>query len=272
MKTALVHDWLITNAGAELTLNYLYRIFPAPIFTLFWDPKIQKDNFLPGAEIHTTSLQKIPGITKIYRKLLTLYPEAIEEFNLDGYDLIISSSHCVAKGVLTTAKQMHVSYIHSPMRYAWDMHFPYFELSNIKGLKKYYARKVLHRIRTWDVISSNRVDHFTCNSHYIARRIKRAYNREATVIYPPVNIDEFSPTSKKDDYFVAVSRFVQYKRMDIIVEAFTRMRDKKLIVIGGGPDEKKLKKIAAGSKNITILDYIPFVELKNRCFDWIQRI
>lgn len=262
-KTALVHDWLVTHAGAELFLNFWYQIFPSPIYTLFCDKKIQKGDFLKGAEIHTSSLQKIPGITQHYRKLLTLFPEAIEEFNLNDYDIILSSSHCVAKGVLTTGKQLHISYIHSPIRYAWDMHFSYLDLQGFRGLKRHYARKVLHRIRTWDVISSPRVDYFVANSEYIARRINRVYNRPADVIYPPVNISDFEYRENKEPYYVAASRFVQYKRMDLIVGAFTRMPDKKLVVIGGGPDKKKLQKMAAGHPNIEILDYVPFEELKN---------
>jgi glycosyltransferase involved in cell wall biosynthesis len=261
-KTALVHDWLVTHAGAELFLNFLYNIYPSPVYTLFCDRNIQKGEFLKGAEIHTSSLQRIPGITKHYRKLLTLFPEAIEEFNLNDFDIILSSSHCVAKGVLTTGKQLHVSYIHSPIRYAWDMHFSYLDLQGYRGLKRHYARKVLHRIRTWDVISSPRVDHFVANSEYIARRINRVYNRPADVIYPPVNISDFSYQEKKEDYYVAASRFVQYKRMDLIVGAFVNMPDKKLVVIGGGPDMKKLQKMAAGCRNIEILDYVPFEELK----------
>jgi glycosyltransferase involved in cell wall biosynthesis len=263
MKTALVHDWLVTNAGAELTLNYLYQVYPSPIYTLFYNKNISTEDFLPGAEIHTSSLQGIPGILSHYRKFLSLFPMAVEEFNLNEYDIILSSSHCVAKGALTTGKQLHFCYIHSPVRYAWDMHFPYLDLMNFKGLKRRYARKVLHRFRTWDVISSNRVDYFLSNSQYIADRVKRVYNREANVLYPPVNIQDFSLTADKDDYYVAVSRLVQYKRMDIIIEAFKKMPDRKLVMIGGGPEEKKLKKLAAGCGNIEILGYQPFEEMKN---------
>ncbi|NPV00229.1 MAG: glycosyltransferase [Brevinematales bacterium] len=264
MKTAIVHEWLTTFAGSEKVVEEIYEVFPSPIYTLFMDKKMVSQSRLSGAEIHTSSLQRFPMITKIYRKLLALFPRKIEEFDLRGYDVVISSSHSVAKGALTDSNQLHISYIHTPVRYAWDLYFRYLEEAGLnRGIKRRYAERVLHEIRKWDVISANRVDYFVANSKNIARRVNKIYRREAEVIYPPVNVQEFALKETKDNYYLAASRLVAYKKIDLIAEAFSRMPDKRLVIVGDGPDMKKIRKIAAGHPNIELLGYRPFPELRD---------
>ncbi len=168
--------------------------------------------------------------------------------------MVISSSHAVAKGVLTHSNQLHICYCHTPIRYAWDLTFQYLRESNLtKGLKGLIVKSILHYIRIWDIASVNRVDHFIANSDYIAKRIKKVYNRHADVIYPPVDTAKFSCELNKDNYYLTASRFVPYKKIDLIVEAFTKMPDKKLMVIGDGPDSEKIKNRAG--RNIEFLGY-----------------
>ncbi|OHD55432.1 MAG: glycosyl transferase [Spirochaetes bacterium GWF1_51_8] len=264
MKTAIVHEWLSTFAGAEKVLEEIYALYPSPVYTLFQDKESVAGSFLKDAEIRTTSLQKFPLVKKLYRKLLALFPRKIEEFDLREYDVVLSSSHSVAKGALTNTGQLHICYIHTPVRYAWDLYFRYLEEAGFKGIMRWYAAKVLHGLRTWDIISANRVDHFIANSENIARRVKKIYRRDAEVIYPPVDVDGFSLYEKKEDFYLTASRFVAYKKIDVIVEAFTKRPNRKLRVIGDGPDRKKIAKIAAGHPNIELLGYRPFAELKEQ--------
>jgi glycosyltransferase involved in cell wall biosynthesis len=181
-------------------------------------------------------------------------PLAIEQLDLSSYDLIISSSHAVAKGVITGPDQIHISYIHSPIRYAWDMQHQYLQETGLnKGLKGYFAKRILHKMRIWDQRTANGVDHFIANSNFIARRIWKAYRRKAEVIYPPVDVTRFTPQANKENFYLTASRLVPYKKVDLIVESFATMPDKKLVVIGDGPDMSKIKKKAA--KNIEILGF-----------------
>jgi len=181
---------------------------------------------------------------------------AIENFEMASYDLVLSSSSAVAKSVITGPDQLHVCYCHSPMRYAWDLQEEYLEQTGRKrGLRSTVIRYLLHRIRIWDVIAANRVDSFVANSDYIARRIEKTYRRNADVVHPPVDIDRFSLHSDKEDFFLAASRQVPYKRIDLIAEAFKQMPDKKLVIIGDGPEHSKIKAIAADAPNIEILGY-----------------
>lgn len=257
IKTALVHDWLKTYAGSERVVESLVNIFPeADIFTLvnFLNDS-EKKIILKGKETKTSYIQKLWKAETHYRNYLPLFPSAIEQFDLSDYDLIISSSHAVAKGVLTNSNQVHICYCHTPIRYAWDLTFQYLRESNLqRGLKGMLAKAVLHYIRIWDVNSSNRVDHFIANSNYIARRIKKIYRRDAEVIYPPVDVDKFIFNGKKEDFYLTASRMVPYKKIDIIVEAFSLMPDKKLYVIGDGPDYEKIRSKARG--NIEFLGYM----------------
>ena len=212
-----------------------------------------KKHFL-DKKINTTFIQTLPKAKQLYQKYLPLMPFAIEQLDVTKHEVILSSSHAVAKGVLTGPDQLHISYVHSPIRYAWDLQGQYLREAGLdKGCKSAIARWILHKIRMWDVRTANGVDHFIANSRFIARRIHKVYGRKADVIYPPVDINRFRLNTIKDDYYITASRLVPYKRVDLIVEAFTHMPHKKLIVVGDGPEMKKIKSKA--SSNIEILGY-----------------
>ncbi|WP_336105921.1 glycosyltransferase [Klebsiella pneumoniae] len=204
----------------------------------------------------TTFIQRLPFAKSKYQKYLPLMPLAIEQLDVSKHNVILSSSHAVAKGILTGPDQLHISYVHSPIRYAWDLQHQYLREAKLdKGIKGLITKWLLHKIRMWDYRTANGVDHFIANSKFIARRIKKVYGRDADVIYPPVNVDRFNICERKDDYFFTASRLVPYKKMDLIVEAFSQMPDKKLVVIGDGSEMSKIKQKA--TKNIEILGYQP---------------
>lgn len=254
MKTALVHDWLVSLAGGEKVLELILKAFPSPIYTLLQDPKNLQASFFSDKTIFSSFIQSLPFAKKHYQKYLPLFPFAIEQFDLSEYELILSSSHCVAKGVLTHVDQMHICYCHTPMRYAWDLYFDYINHTNLsKGFKARLAQFFLHYLRMWDLSSSSRVDAFIANSHFVKRRIKKLYGKEALVIYPPVDTKFFLPNYKKEEFYLTASRLVPYKKVDLIVEAFNSMPDKKLVVIGEGQGLNKIKKMA--KPNIEILGY-----------------
>ena len=257
MKTALVHDWLVSPVGgAENTLKEILSLYPSPIYTLLWNSKAFQNTPFSEAEVHSSFIQKLPRSLTRFRSYLPLFPFAIEQFDLSSYDLILSSSHCVAKGVLTHPEQTHICYCHTPMRYAWDLYYDYLREAKLdRGLKGMVAKYFLHSLRNWDVHSSRRVDHFIANSHFVARRIQKFYGRESTVIYPPVDTDFFSLSEKKDRYYLTSSRLVSYKKIDLIVEAFSHMPEHKLVIIGDGPEADKLRKKA--TPNIEFLGYQP---------------
>ncbi len=240
MKTAIIHDWLTSIGGAEKVLQAIAAIFPSPIFTLIKNRVTVESLLGKNAVVETSFIQNIPFSQKFYRNLLPFFSYAIEQFELKEYDLVLSSSHAVAKGILTHADQLHICYCHSPMRYAWDLHHQYMrELGNFSG---FLAKRILYKIRQWDVASVPRVDHFIANSHHVARRIRRNYGREAVVIYPPVATHLFPLESKKEEFYLAASRLVPYKRMDLIVEAFSRLPERRLLLIGDGPEMDRIKK------------------------------
>jgi glycosyltransferase involved in cell wall biosynthesis len=254
--TALIHDWLITFGGAEKTFEQMVRLHPeADIFTMFdFLPEVSRD-FLKGKHISTSFLQRLPFAEKKYRSFLPLMPLAVEQFDLSPYDLVISSSHAVAKGVLTGPHQLHICYCHTPMRYAWDLYHQYLKDAGLdKGLKGRLAQAVLHYIRIWDYSSAQRVDYFVANSRYVAARIRKNYGRDSKVIHPPVDLDALRVNVRKDDYYMTASRMVPYKKTDLIVEAFSGMPDKKLLVAGDGPEFKKVK--AKAGKNIELLGHL----------------
>ena len=253
MKTALVHDWLVNFGGGEKALEAIWDLYPAPIHTLVKDFKRIKGTFFPDKTIHTSFLQAFPKASKYYRQLLPLFPLAIEQFDLSQYDIILSNSHAVAKGVLTHADQLHICYCLTPMRYAWDLYHHY--LQGLGGIKGGCARLFLHYLRNWDSITTGRVDHFIAISHYIKRRIKRVYGRDSAVIYPPVATHLFNLREQKEEFYLALSRLVPYKKIDTIIDAFAKMPDKKLVVIGDGPEMAKVK--AKATKNIEILGFQP---------------
>lgn len=265
MKVALVQDWLTEMGGAEKVFKEFYQLFPqADVYTLVYNKEVLDKLGIPEEKVKASFIQKLPFAGKKYRNYLPLFSMAIETFDLAEYDLIISSSYCVAKGVLTHSRQKHICYCHSPVRYAWDLHHQYLREAGLtKGLKGFMAKYVLHQLRIWDIASLNRVDQFVANSNYIGQRIKKVYNRESVTIYPPVNVHEFNTNANREDFYFTCSRMVPYKKIDLIVEAFTQMPEKKLIVIGTGPDEEKIKKIAAGHTNIQLLGYQPFSVLKD---------
>jgi len=256
LKTAIVHEWFVNYMGSEKCIESFTNIWQeADIFALvdFLGEK-EREIILKGKSVNTSFIQKLPGAKKRYRSYLPFMPLAIEQLDVSQHDVIISSSHAVAKGVLTGTNQMHVCYCHTPVRYAWDLYNQYLKEAGLtRGIKGFIAKSILHYIRMWDISTVNRVDYFIANSHYIAKRIKKIYNREADVIYPPVDVDKFRLNSVKEDFYLAVSRFVPYKKMDLIVEAFAKMPDKKLFVIGSGPDELKIKSLAG--PNVTFLGY-----------------
>lgn len=257
LKTVLVHDWLTGMRGGERVLEAMYECYPSPVYTLI-HTKGFKSSIIPDSRVNTSFLQKIPLSGKLYQKMLALFPKAVEEFDLSGFDVVLSSSHAVAKGVLSHSNQLHICYMHTPIRYAWDLTFQYLRQSGLdKGLLSWYAKSVLHNIRTWDIISANRADYLIANSAYIARRIKKVYGRDSEVIHPPVNTDYYTPAGNKDNYYLTASQMVPYKKIDIIVECFKKLPDRKLLVIGKGPEFKKIQKLAAGAKNIELAGYQP---------------
>ncbi|MBB5401976.1 glycosyltransferase family 4 protein [Paraburkholderia youngii] len=255
MKVAIVHDWLVVSGGAEKVLKNIIECFPdADVFSIV--DFLEDRDCVKGKSVNTSFIQKMPFARRRYRAYLPLMPIAIEQVDLSGYDLVISSSHAVAKGVLTGPNQVHISYIHSPIRYAWDLQHQYLRESHLdRGLRSALARVLLHYIRGWDSRSANGVDHLLANSQFIARRIRKAYQREATVIYPPVDLANMSIGTEKEDFYVTASRMVPYKRIDLIVQAFSQTPERKLVVIGDGPDMKKIKAVAGD--NVKILGHQP---------------
>ncbi len=251
MKSVIVHDWLTSMSGAEKVVEAIYELYPSKMFTLFKDASKFKGGLFDKIEIETSFLQKMPGMLQYYRNLLPLFPHAIESFDLSDYDLILSSSHSVAKGVLPHGGQQHICYCHTPMRYAWDLYFDYMKGG---GLKSLLMKPFLHRIRNWDVFASMRVDHFIANSECVAKRIKKIYRRDAPVIHPPVDTKFFALSEKpREDFYITAGRFVPYKKIDIIVEAFRHLPDKKLVVIGEGPEMNKIRSKAG--KNVALLGF-----------------
>ncbi len=243
-KTAIVHEWFVNYAGSEKCIESLLNVWPdADVFSLvdFLNPQERK-LILKGKHSQTSYIQNLPFAEKSHRKYLPLFPNAIERFNLSGYDLIISSSHSVAKGVKTRKDQLHICYCHTPMRYAWDEAEYYLKEANLNsGLKGSLAHKIIKYLREWDIKSADNVTWFIANSHHIAGKIKRIYNRDSDVIYPPVDTNKFPVSNEKGNFYLTASRLVPYKRIDIIVEAFAQMPDKKLVVVGSGPEKEKLK-------------------------------
>ncbi|TSB48483.1 glycosyltransferase family 4 protein [Alkalicoccobacillus porphyridii] len=263
MKVAIVHDWLVTYAGSEKVLEALLAIYPdADLFSTVNFLEKDQRGFIQEKEVNTTFIQKLPFSKKRFRFYLPLMPLAIEQLDVSAYDVVISSSHAVAKGVITGPDQLHISYVHSPIRYAWDLQHQYLKESNLqKGIKGIVAKSILHYMRMWDYRTSNSVDHFLANSTFIGNRIKKVYHRNSTVIYPPVDVSAFCLHEKKEDFYLTASRMVPYKKMDLIVEAFADMPDKKLVVIGAGPDFEKVKSKA--TDNITMMGYQAFDVLLN---------
>ncbi len=254
-KIAIIHDWLTVFGGAERVLEQLLEVFKqADVYTIVDFLDEDDRHFLKNRKVSTSFIQKLPFAKKYYRSYLPLMPLAIEQFDLSKYDIVISSSYAVAKGVLTGPDQLHISYVHSPIRYAWDLQHEYLKTSGLdKGIKSWLAKWQLHKVRLWDYRTANGVDKWIANSSFIKKRIWKVYHREADIIYPPVNINRFNPSNKKDNFYLTVSRFVPYKRIDLIVNAFKQMPNSHLVVIGDGPEWKKINSNL--TENITLLGY-----------------
>ena len=266
-RTAFVHEWLSTYGGSEQVLRAMLAIFPdAPVHALVDFMPAPDRAFLDGHPVRTTFIQNLPGARRRFRLYLPLMPLAIEQLDVSGYDLVVSSSHAVAKGIITGPDQLHVSYVHSPMRYAWDLQHQYLRESSLdRGLRSWMARATLHYLRTWDVRTANGVDAFLANSEFIARRIRKVYRRDATVVYPPVDVDRFTLSDRKESFYLTTSRLVPYKRIDLIVEAFRDMPDRRLVVVGTGPEIRRLERLA--TRNVELLGFQPF----ERVLDLTQR-
>ncbi|SDD79893.1 glycosyltransferase family 4 protein [Sporomusa acidovorans] len=262
MKIAIVHDWLTTYAGAERVLEQMIKIFPAADLYSIVDfvPDKQRD-FLQSKKISTSFIQYMPFAKSKYRSYLPIMPLAIEQFDMARYDLIISSSHAIAKGILTGPDQLHLCMCYSPIRYAWDLQHQYLKESGLdKGIKGWTAKWILHKMRLWDYRTANGVDGFIAISNFIAKRIWKCYRRHSTVIYPPVDVAAFDLCTQKDEYYLTASRMVPYKKIDLIVRAFREMPEKKLVVIGDGPDYKKIRAVAG--ENVELLGYQSFDKMK----------
>ena len=255
MRVAIIHEWLETFAGSERVVADLLECFPeADMFALTDFMPEAARTFLKGRRVHTSFIQKLPFARSHFRHYLGLMPIAVEQFDLSGYDLILSSSHAVAKGVITGPDQVHVSYVHSPMRWAWDMQGQYLRQTGIeRGFKSIYVRWLLHRMRQWDVRTANGVDVFVANSNYVARRIYKVYARKSVVVPPPVDIDRFSLSLEHGTAYLVASRLVPYKRIDLAVKAFVQMPNRQLIVIGDGSERIAVETAANNAPNIVFL-------------------
>lgn len=263
-RVAIVHDWLAVYAGAERVLEQMLHCYPdADLFSLV--DFLAQDNreFIQNKPAITSFLQKLPFARSKYRHYLLMMPLAIEQFDMSCYDMVISSSHAVAKGVLTGPDQLHLCMCYSPIRYAWDLQHQYLKASGLdKGMKGWLAKWMLHKIRIWDVRTANGVDEFMAISSFISERIRKVYRRESTIIYPPVDVHAFELLEEKEDFYLTASRMVPYKKIDLIVEAFSAMPDKHLVVIGDGPDFDKIK--ARAGVNVTLLGFQDHTVLKDR--------
>ena len=260
MKVAIVHDWFVTYAGAERVVAEMLACFPqADLFATvdFLSPEDRLK--LGGRTVTTTWIQHLPWVRQRYRAYLPLMPFAIEQLDVRGYDVVISSSHAVAKGVITGPDQLHVSYVNSPMRYAWDLQREYLPASR-RGPMAWLMRWLLHRLRLWDFLSGQRPDVLIANSNYIARRIRKVWRREASVIYPPVDVAGFTPGAMRGRSYVSACRLVPYKRVDLVIQAFARSPERQLTVIGDGPELARLKAMA--TPNVTFLGWQPFEVLR----------
>ena len=268
MKIAIVHDWLVTYGGAESVLAQMLLCFPqADVFAVIDGLALKDRTFLNGKKINTTVLQNLPGVFKHYRKLLPLMPWAMARLNLSQYDVVISSSHAVAKGVHLRSNQLHICLCYSPMRYAWDLQEAYLQEANLdKGIKGMAARWLLKKLQQWDFETSKRVHHFIAISNYIAQRIERCYGRSSVVVYPPVNVLGFPLKTKPDEnFYLTASRLVPYKNVALMVATFNSLPGYKFKVIGDGPEFNKIQAMAG--PNVEILGHTSFDVLK----DHLQR-
>ncbi len=247
MKICLVHDWLTGMRGGEQVLEVFCELYPdAPVFTLLWK-KGAVSPMIEARGIHTSPLQRIPASERLYRWFLPLFPLFIRSFELSSYDLVISTSHCVAKGVRVGSGALHVSYIHAPMRYAWDKYFDYFWDGAVPKGPRGVMNLLLNLMRKWDYATSGRVDHYIANSHNIARKIGAFYSREAEIIHPPVDCRKYTVGSGEGEFYLHVGAFVPYKKVEIAIEACERL-ERPLVIVGGGQRERIIRDLVSGSR------------------------
>lgn len=263
MKVALVHDWFNDVGGAEKVVREILYCYPdADVFSLIdYFNEERRQKFLLGKKSKTSFIQKIPFSKKYYRFLFPLFPKAIEQLDLSDYDLIISSSSSVAKGVRKSKNQLHICYCHSPARYVWDLREEYLQAVTNKLFRKIF-NYYLNKFKIWDLKTNSGVDYFIANSINVQQRIRNNYQRDSVVIYPPVDVHGFKISRDKKPYYIAVSRLVFYKKTSQIIKAFSHYPDLNLLVAGTGPKIKKLKKLA--TPNVTFLGYIPTSELREK--------
>lgn len=257
-RIAVVHDWCPYFRGGERVLARICRIFPnAEVFTLFdFLPKEIKDQYFQDVVFHSSAANRLPMVQKYYRSLFFLCPFLIEQFDVTGYDAVISSSAAFARGVLTRPDQPHLCYVHSPIRYAWDEQFSYLEQGRLGfGPKGLLFRYLLHNLRTWDTRTAHGPDLMLANSSYVRSRIQRIYGRESQVVFPPVAIDELEYVADKDDYYVTASFLAPYKRTDLVIQAFNDMPSRRLVVVGEGQQSKSLRALAG--PNVRFTGYLP---------------
>ncbi len=247
-KIAIIHEWLTSHAGSEKVVEQILNIYPhADLYSLVDFLPPNQRSFLQHKSVKTSFIQNLPFAKHSFRNYLPLMPLAIEQFDLSAYDLIISSHHAVAKGVITRPDQLHISYVHTPLRYGWELQHQYLQQAGLtKGIKSGFTRAILHYLRLWDVGSANRVDRYVANSRYVARRIDKTYRRPAEVIYPPVDTQRFRADATREEFYLTVSRFVPYKRVDLTIAAFNQL-GLPLVMIGDGDSRQAMQQIAKGN-------------------------
>lgn len=256
MKVAIVHDWLDKYSGAEKVLECLVELYPeSHLFSVVDHLEENQRGFIKNKPVQTTFIQQLPFSKNHFRKYLPLMPIAIEQLDLTSYDLILSSSHAVAKSVLTHPNQIHICYIHTPMRYLWDMQLEYFKFHNVSGISGFLIKRALHKMRVWDQISANRPDFYIANSNFVQQRVEKYYSKTSTVIFPPVN-EDFSTflEAKKENYYITISRLVPYKNIDLLIRSFKRS-NRLLKILGSGPEYSRLNQLIGDSKNIELVGY-----------------
>jgi len=257
MKVAIIHYWLVSMRGGEKVIESLCELFPqADIYTHVYNPDNISD-IIKQHKIQTTFISKLPFAKRYYKTYFPLMPVALEQLDLRDYDLIISSESGPAKGIITSPTSLHISYVHTPMRYLWDMYPDYRKSAGF--LKRLLMPPIMHYLRMWDVSTASRIDAFITNSHYVKQRVKKYYRRAATVIHPPVEIDKFQISDKTEDFYLMVGQLVRYKKTEVAVEAFNRMK-KKLVIIGEGEHFSEIRKIAGD--NILLKNRQPFEIIK----------
>jgi glycosyltransferase involved in cell wall biosynthesis len=258
-KVAIVHYWLVTMRGGERVVERLLHLFPqADIFTHVYDPA-HVSQAIAARPVTTSFIQRLPGARRHYQKYLPLMPMALEQFDLRGYDLVLSSESGPAKGVITNPDALHVCYVHSPMRYLWDHYHQYRDAAG--AIDRALMPWLFHRLRTWDVASAARVDRYVANSRFIQRRIGRAWDKPSTLVHPPVAVDRFAPSPQVDADYLWVGQLVPYKRPDLAVEAFNRLK-LPLTLVGDGPMAARLRRLAGPT--VTIVPRLDFATLRTR--------